>query len=245
MPTIVQLPAEANCFCSSLWPRWPPGWHAEHCQPGGGDRAGPDPLAIFGLGTLYWSLASPNPDVLAETYIPRRSDDRGYVSSQTCRSCHPGTYASWHKTYHRTMTQVATPATIVAGARNDFEQRRRFDSHGQSARISRRENRVLDRHGLSRMGQGTSRGHRRGNRGHRSETGRQAGDPDHRFTPFPGLLVHQRADRGTLAIPLEIPHRRKPLGPSQRRVSATARQERVVSLPHMESPVHSLSQRRR
>ena len=47
------------------------------------------PLAIFGLGTLYWSLASPNPDVLAETYIPRRSDDRGYVSSQTCRSCHP------------------------------------------------------------------------------------------------------------------------------------------------------------
>ena len=98
------------------------------------------PLAVFGLGALYWSQVSPNRDILAETYLPSRSDDRGYASSQTCRSCHPGTYASWHKTYHRTMTQVATPSTIVAGARTDFEKRRRFESHGQSARISRREN---------------------------------------------------------------------------------------------------------
>jgi nitrate/TMAO reductase-like tetraheme cytochrome c subunit len=29
-----------------------------------------------------------------------------YVSSDTCRSCHPGNYASWHASFHRTMTQV-------------------------------------------------------------------------------------------------------------------------------------------
>ena len=29
----------------------------------------------------------------------------GYVSSTTCRSCHPGNYASWHASFHRTMTQ--------------------------------------------------------------------------------------------------------------------------------------------
>ena len=97
------------------------------------------PLATFGLGTLYWTLASAPPDVLAETYIPRRSDDRGYVSSQTCRSCHPGEYASWHKTYHRTMTQVATPSTVVPGAERDFDERHRLETHGQTARLSRQD----------------------------------------------------------------------------------------------------------
>ena len=97
------------------------------------------PLASFGLGTLYWSLASAPPDVLAQTYIPPRSDDRGYVSSQTCRSCHPGEYASWHKTYHRTMTQVAAPSTVVPGAQQDFDDRHQLETHGQSARLSRRD----------------------------------------------------------------------------------------------------------
>jgi Cytochrome c552 len=40
--------------------------------------------------------------------------DAGYVSSDTCRACHPGQYASWHGSYHRTMTQVATPDTVAA-----------------------------------------------------------------------------------------------------------------------------------
>jgi len=96
------------------------------------------PLACFGLGTLYWSLASPTPDVLADTYLPRRSEDRGFVSSQTCRSCHPGEYASWHKTFHRTMTQVATPSTVVPGARDDFDSRHHLETHGRSAKLSRR-----------------------------------------------------------------------------------------------------------
>ncbi|MBL9204391.1 MAG: hypothetical protein JNN01_04855 [Opitutaceae bacterium] len=36
-----------------------------------------------------------------------------YVSSDTCRSCHPGNYASWHASFHRTMTQPATPQTVA------------------------------------------------------------------------------------------------------------------------------------
>lgn len=35
------------------------------------------------------------------------------VSSDTCRSCHPGNYASWHASFHRTMTQVASPSTVA------------------------------------------------------------------------------------------------------------------------------------
>jgi hypothetical protein len=36
-----------------------------------------------------------------------------YVTSNSCRACHPGNYASWHASFHRTMTQVATPATLI------------------------------------------------------------------------------------------------------------------------------------
>ncbi len=40
-----------------------------------------------------------------------RSD--GYLSSDACRSCHPDAYQTWHDTYHRTMTQLATPQSVV------------------------------------------------------------------------------------------------------------------------------------
>ena len=45
---------------------------------------------------------------------PIQVPEAGYVSSDTCRACHPSQYASWHRSYHRTMTQVATPDTIAA-----------------------------------------------------------------------------------------------------------------------------------
>jgi len=45
-------------------------------------------------------------------HLERRDE---YVSSNRCRACHPAEYASWHRTYHRTMTQVALPEN-VAGA---------------------------------------------------------------------------------------------------------------------------------
>lgn len=32
----------------------------------------------------------------------------GYVGSKSCRSCHPGEHASWHESFHRTMTQVVS-----------------------------------------------------------------------------------------------------------------------------------------
>ena len=37
-----------------------------------------------------------------------------YVSSTTCRACHPSQYATWHGSFHRTMTQVATPESVRA-----------------------------------------------------------------------------------------------------------------------------------
>src|SRR5690349_14222391 len=34
------------------------------------------------------------------------------VSSANCRSCQPSRYAAWHRSFHRTMTQVASPETV-------------------------------------------------------------------------------------------------------------------------------------
>ncbi|MCA1663485.1 MAG: cytochrome c3 family protein, partial [Myxococcales bacterium] len=40
----------------------------------------------------------------------------GYATSDRCEACHPSQYHSWHRGYHRTMTQYASPATV----RGDF-----------------------------------------------------------------------------------------------------------------------------
>jgi hypothetical protein len=38
----------------------------------------------------------------------------GFATSAACRDCHPHQHASWHQSFHRTMTQQAEPATVLA-----------------------------------------------------------------------------------------------------------------------------------
>ncbi len=49
----------------------------------------------------------------AQRVIPATNRPDGYVTSSTCKACHPAQFESWHASYHRTMTQVATPASVV------------------------------------------------------------------------------------------------------------------------------------
>jgi hypothetical protein len=49
---------------------------------------------------------------LAEGKAPAEDLADGYVSSRACRECHADQYASWHDSYHRTMTQRATPESV-------------------------------------------------------------------------------------------------------------------------------------
>jgi len=65
---------------------------------------------------------------------PIRLAEDGYVSSQTCKACHPSQYESWHDSFHRTMTQVATPAT----ARARFDNVTVQDVHGRPMQLTRR-----------------------------------------------------------------------------------------------------------
>lgn len=49
-----------------------------------------------------------------ESQLPVRGERPGYATSDTCRTCHPAEYRSWHQSYHRTMTQVATADSVLA-----------------------------------------------------------------------------------------------------------------------------------
>jgi hypothetical protein len=53
---------------------------------------------------------------VATQHVPLAEPARGYASSSECRACHAEQYASWYASYHRSMTQVATPETV----RGDF-----------------------------------------------------------------------------------------------------------------------------
>jgi predicted CXXCH cytochrome family protein len=50
--------------------------------------------------------------------LPREGGPAGYVGSSECRSCHEDQHASWHRSYHRTMTQFASPQTVRANFHN-------------------------------------------------------------------------------------------------------------------------------
>ena len=46
-----------------------------------------------------------------EPFVAARAD---FVTSATCRSCHPHEHRTWHDSFHRTMTQKATPENVLA-----------------------------------------------------------------------------------------------------------------------------------
>lgn len=86
------------------------------------------PLLAAGL-SVVGTVPAPGRDSL----LPRASQSAGFVSSRSCRSCHPGEYASWHRTFHRTMTQPATPQAVVPDW-NDVT----LSSRGRTYRLFRR-----------------------------------------------------------------------------------------------------------
>ena len=66
-------------------------------------------LLCSAAGFIFYARANPVP----ERAIPRLDRTGDYVSSDTCKKCHPGAHASWHDTFHRTMTQVVSPETVA------------------------------------------------------------------------------------------------------------------------------------
>ncbi len=75
-------------------------------------------LRRVSIAPLSWALVlgsvacTPERAEVPTRPIAVRSD--GYVSSDACQACHPGEYASWHRSYHRRMTQLPTPEAVRA-----------------------------------------------------------------------------------------------------------------------------------
>ncbi len=89
---------------------------------------------------------------------PVQRTGNGYVTSNACRACHPGNYATWHDSYHRSMTQVAGPdsvapdfdgVTLKRGGR-EFRLERRGDEFWVVEKLGRR--RRIDRQVLVTTG---------------------------------------------------------------------------------------------
>src|SRR4029077_11687439 len=59
--------------------------------------------------------------------------DAGYLESNDCRKCHEGNYATWHATFHRTMTQEANPQSILG----DFDRDNTITYQGVRAEMAR------------------------------------------------------------------------------------------------------------
>lgn len=88
-------------------------------------------LAVWAAGeSTAGSASAPQPAVTPADLRPLEDPADGYVSSKTCRSCHPGEYASWHHSFHRTMSQVASPETVL-GDFDDVE----LTYHGWTYRL--------------------------------------------------------------------------------------------------------------
>src|SRR6185436_15261439 len=97
-------------------------------------------LALASGAGSFWLLRNtPSVPERHVTNRPNQIEEDGYTSSQACRSCHPREYATWSGSYHRTMTQVATPQTVVPS----FENVRIDNVYGGSVRLERQGNDFL------------------------------------------------------------------------------------------------------
>jgi len=91
--------------------------------------------ALLVAGSIGWAHYVQKTELMRKEFRQRlpRQERPEYVSSANCRSCHPSQYASWHRSYHRTMTQVASPETVRGNFTNVVL---RFD--GDEYRFERR-----------------------------------------------------------------------------------------------------------
>jgi hypothetical protein len=128
--------ALALIVAAALWPLW-----AEARRAAGPGRR----LAWRGLGlgvpvaTFVLAGAVEPPPHREPTDRPiERMGGGDFASSDRCRACHPEHDASWRASFHRTMTQPATPERVIPTI-DSLE----FDHHGDRLRLERRGDRYF------------------------------------------------------------------------------------------------------
>jgi predicted CXXCH cytochrome family protein len=79
-------------------------------------------LILFAAGCSKEKTAS-SPQTSAQglnfqEMLPAIRGPSGYVGSKACKECHEDQYGSWHRSYHRTMTQVVSDESVQASFEN-------------------------------------------------------------------------------------------------------------------------------
>src|SRR5690242_3568146 len=95
-------------------------------------------IAAGGFALLAIALAAATIYVVTPDYAHVRAGriDAGYLESNDCRKCHEENYATWHATFHRTMTQEANPKSVLG----DFERNNTITYQGVRAEMVRENN---------------------------------------------------------------------------------------------------------
>ncbi|MCA9216267.1 MAG: hypothetical protein KDB27_24530 [Planctomycetales bacterium] len=102
---------------------------------------------VLGVGAAFATVvASITSQSIVKRDLPDESAKRptqvaadGFVSSHSCRSCHPQEYSTWHASYHRTMTQLASAESVVG------------DFNSVSLTLDDRDYRLFQRDGMYRV----------------------------------------------------------------------------------------------
>ena len=81
--------------------------------PGAGWRAYAIVLGLTQAG-LALLLLRDGPAATDAPIVQTGREQPAYATSSLCQSCHPGEYATWHRSFHRTMTSVASPENVRA-----------------------------------------------------------------------------------------------------------------------------------
>ncbi|MDY7228648.1 cytochrome c3 family protein [Hyalangium rubrum] len=82
-------------------------------KPVGAHLRGPYLAWGLGLALLGVVAGAALRATVAEVRTPVALADVAYTGSASCRPCHPDHYASWRRTFHRTMTQEASPTAVL------------------------------------------------------------------------------------------------------------------------------------
>ncbi|SVC31725.1 uncharacterized protein METZ01_LOCUS284579, partial [marine metagenome] len=69
--------------------------------------------ACLAIGISVAVTRGPQVDEGLREALPAQAESTDFTTSNTCQSCHPDQYDSWHRSYHRTMTQVATTGEVL------------------------------------------------------------------------------------------------------------------------------------
>lgn len=90
-------------------------------------------VVVLAAGWWWQGRLEGRLDSRAQLNAPHLGRPGEYAGSETCRACHPDQHASWHRSYHRTMTQIASPETV----RGTFDNVT-LELDGDACRLERR-----------------------------------------------------------------------------------------------------------